>query len=141
MVKKILAPGNDSTPTSFALLVLRLWLGLTMLFEHGLVKVNGFSNLAPYFPDPLHLGRNLSMGLVTFAETGGALLLALGLITRLGALTLVIDLGVAFFMVHKTMDSGELAFVYLAGYVTLLIAGGGSFSLDKALFGKGGSGK
>ena len=44
-------------------------------------------------------------------------------------------------MVHKTIGSGELAFIYLAGYVALLIAGGGKFSLDKALFGKGGSGK
>jgi putative oxidoreductase len=141
MVKKIFAPGHDSVLTSVALLVLRLWLGLTMLFEHGLVKVNHFSDDAPYFPDPFHIGRNLSMGLCTFAETAGAILLVLGLITRFGALTLVIDLSVAFFMVHKTLASGELAFIYLAGYVALLIAGGGKFSLDKALFGKGGSGK
>ena len=34
---------------------------------------------------------------------------------------------------------GKLAFLYLMGYVTLLLAGPGSFSVDKALFGKGGS--
>lgn len=141
-MKKIFAPGNDSAPTSFALLGLRLWLGLTMLFQHGLPKVQGFSDMAAHFPDPLHVGQNVSLGLVAFAETVGAVLLALGLVTRFAALTLVIDLGVAFFMVHKTVSSGELAFVYLAGYVALLIAGGGKFSVDKALFkGGGGSGK
>ena len=140
-MKKLFAPGNDSALTSFALLALRLWLGLTMLLEHGMEKIQDFSNIAPHFPDPLHVGQNLSLGLVAFAETAGAILLALGLLTRFGALTLVIDLGVAFFMVHKTIGSGELAFIYLAGFATLLIAGGGKFSVDKALFGKGGSGK
>jgi len=37
MIKKIFAPGNDSALTSLGLLVLRLWLGLAMFFNHGLV--------------------------------------------------------------------------------------------------------
>jgi uncharacterized membrane protein YphA (DoxX/SURF4 family) len=32
--------------------------------------------------------------------------------------------------------AGELAFIYSAGYAALLIAGGGRFSVDKAVFGK-----
>ena len=140
MIKKIFAPGNDSCQTSAGLLVLRLWLGLTMLLHHGLDKVTNFDKYATMFPDPLGIGVKPGLALVAFAETVGALLLALGLLTRFGALTLVIDLAVAFFMVHKSLQGGELAFIYLAGYVALLIAGGGKFSLDKALFGKGGSG-
>ena len=54
------------------------------------------------------------------------------------ASVLVIDMFVAFLMVHKTAltgpQSGELAFVYLAGYVMLVIAGGGLFSLDTIAF-------
>jgi putative oxidoreductase len=146
MIKKLFAPGNDSALTSLGLLVLRLWLGLAMFFNHGLDKLANFSEHAAKFPDPLGIGQAPSLALVTFAETGGAMLLALGLLTRFSALTLVIDLGVAFSMVHKTalsgQDSGELAFIYLAGYVALLFAGGGQFSVDKALFGKGaGSGQ
>jgi putative oxidoreductase len=137
MIKKLFAPGNDSTLTSFALLVLRLWLGLTMIFHHGLDKLENFNTYAMKFPDPLGIGVKPGLALVAFAETAGALLLALGLLTRFGALTLVIDLAVAFFMVHKSLQGGELAFVYLAGYVALLIAGPGKFSADKALFGKG----
>jgi uncharacterized membrane protein YphA (DoxX/SURF4 family) len=62
---------------------------------------------------------------------------ALGFVDVLFALTLVIDLGVAFLMLHKAASGmGELVFIYSAGYTALLIAGGGRFSADKALFGK-----
>jgi len=65
----------------------------------------------------------------------------MGLLTRFAALTLVIDLAVAFIMVHKAVTGmGELAFIYSAGYVALLLAGGGHFSMDQALFGKSKSG-
>jgi len=43
-------------------------------------------------------------------------------------------MGVAFLFVHKLalkgQGSGELAFIYLAGFVTLFIAGPGRFALD-----------
>lgn len=142
MIKKLFAPGNDSTPTSFALLVLRLWLGLTLLLHHGLDKLDHFSEMAPKFFDPLHIGSTPSFALVVFAEVVGAALVAIGLLTRFAALTLVINFSVAFFLFHKQAmsgpKSGELAFIYLAGYVALFIAGGGKFSMDKALFGKSG---
>jgi len=141
MIKKVLAPGNDSALASFALLVLRLWLGLTMFFVHGLDKLNHFNDIAAHFPDPIGIGAKPGFVLVVIAEVLGALLLALGLLARLGALMLAIDMGVAFFLVHKMAFSGshpgELAFIYLAGFVTLLVAGPGNFSVDKALFGKG----
>jgi putative oxidoreductase len=142
MIKKIFAPGNDSGLTSFGLLVLRLWLGLSMLLIHGLDKLNNFNTYAAQFPNPIGIGVKPGLGLVTFAETIGALLLILGLLTRFGALTLLIDMGVAFFLFHHMAvgmapHSGELAFIYLAGFVTLFIVGPGKFSVDKALFGKG----
>jgi putative oxidoreductase len=140
MIKKIFVPGNDSTLTSLGLLMLRLWLGLAMFFNHGLAKLTHFSDMASKFPNPLGIGQMPSLVLVTFAETAGALLLAFGFLTRFAALMLVIDLGVAFLMVHKAVNGmGELAFIYSAGYAALLIAGGGRFSADKALFGRNGS--
>jgi putative oxidoreductase len=72
-----------------------------------------------------------------------SLFVIFGLMTRLSALVLAIDMGVAFIAIHKGalsgQGSGELAFMYLMGYVTLLLAGPGRFSVDKSLFGKGGS--
>ena len=142
MFKKLFIPSADSDLTSLALLVLRLWFGLTMLFNHGIGKLAHFSEVVQTFPDPLGLGQEASLVLVVMAEVLGSLFLVFGLMTRLAALVLVIDLFVAFLMVHKTamtgQGSGELAFLYLAGFITLLIAGGGLFSLDTLAFGQSG---
>jgi putative oxidoreductase len=141
MIKKIFAPGNDSAMTSFALLVLRLWIGLTMMLHHGLDKLTHFDKYSQHFVNFMGLGPNGSLCLSIFAEFFASALLVLGLLTRFGAVVLTINMSVAFVMVHKMALSGpmpgELAFIYLAVYVTLLLAGAGKFSLDKILFGKG----
>jgi putative oxidoreductase len=135
MFKKLFVPSDDSDLTSMALLVARLWFGLAMLFNHGLDKFGHFKDIVGTFPDPLGIGQEASLVLVIMAEVGAALLLAVGFMTRVAAAVLVIDMFVAFLMVHKSaMSGGELAFVYLAGYVILVIAGGGLFSLDTVLF-------
>lgn len=117
------------------LLLLRLSLGLSMLLIHGMDKVNHFSKYAGQFPDPLHVGHKASLCLAIFAEVGASALVVLGLFTRFAALVLIINLSVAFFMIHKAAlttgpSSGELAFIYLAGFVSLLFAGGGRMAMD-----------
>jgi putative oxidoreductase len=140
MFKKFFIPSDDSDLTSMALLVARLWFGLTMLFNHGFDKLAHFNDIVGTFPDPLRFGQEASLVLVVLAEVLGSLLLTVGFMTRIAASVLVIDMFVAFLMVHKTAmtgaQSGELAFLYLAGYVILLIAGGGLFSLDTIVFAK-----
>jgi len=142
MFKKLFVPSNDSDLTHMALLVARLWFGLTMLFNHGFDKLAHFNDLVATFPDPLRFGPEASLILVILAEVVGSLLLTVGLLTRIAESVLVIDMFVAFLMVHKTalngQGSGELAFLYLAGFVMLVIAGGGLFSLDTLAFGKSG---
>lgn len=135
MFKKLFVPSEDSDLTSMALLVARLWFGLAMLFNHGFDKFAHFKDIVGTFPDPLGFGQEASLVLVILAEVLGSLLLTVGLLTRVAAAVLVIDMFVAFLMVHKTaMSGGELAFLYLAGYVAILIAGGGLFSLDTIVF-------
>ena len=142
MFKKLFVPSDDSDLTHMALLVARLWFGLTMLFNHGFDKLAHFKDIVGTFPDPLRLGQEASLIMVILAEVVGALLLTVGFMTRVAAALLVIDMFVAFLMVHKTamngQGSGELAFLYLAGFVMLLIAGGGLFSLDTLAFNKSG---
>jgi putative oxidoreductase len=123
------------------LLVLRFWLGGTLLIVHGLDKLHKFSHLAAKFPDPLHIGSKYSLMLAIFAEAICSVFLIIGLFTRFAALCCIILLAVAFFMVHHaalgtTTGSGELAFIYLAGYVALFLAGGGRFSVDAGLSGR-----
>jgi putative oxidoreductase len=144
MLRKLFAPGNNSGAVNFGLFVLRLWIGFAMLLNHGADKLKHFSDTAPNFPDPLGIGHTASLALAVFAEFFVSLFVIFGLVTRWSALVLAIDMTVAFIGVHKTaltgQGNGELAFLYLMGYVTLLLAGPGSFSVDKALFGKGGPG-
>jgi putative oxidoreductase len=136
MFKKLFIPSNDSDLTHMAILVARLCFGLTMLFNHGYDKLIHFHDLAGTFPDPLRLGPQASLTLVILAEVVAALLLTVGFMTRVAAAVLVIDMFVAFLMVNKTAmhGDGELAFLYLAGFVVLVIAGGGLFSLDTLAF-------
>lgn len=117
------------------LFVLRVWLGLTLLLNHGWAKLMNFSDMAGKFADPIGVGAKASLVLAIFAEVVCATLLVLGIATRFAALVLVIFLGVAFFLVHKRalsgMGSGELAFLYLAGFVTIFLGGPGKFAVDK----------
>jgi putative oxidoreductase len=121
----------------FGLLVLRLWLGATMMLNHGRGKLMGFSQMADKFADPIGLGPSVSLSMAIFAEVVCAILVALGLLTRFAALVLVILTGVAFFLVHGRAlsgpGSGELAFIYLAGFLTIFLTGPGRFSIDRKL--------
>jgi len=141
MFKKLFAPGNDSVTTSLGLLTLRLWLGLTLLLNHGIGKLKAFDSMAPNWVDPFKIGHTASFSLVVFAEVVAAFLLAAGLLTRFAALVLTINMGVAFIVAHKGSlsggHSGELPFIYLAGFVALFLAGGGRLSFDQRIFGGG----
>jgi putative oxidoreductase len=118
-----------------SLLLLRLWLGLSMLLLHGWSKLTGFSALSSKFPDPVGIGSTASLGLAVFAEVGCAALLIVGFLTRFAALSLAITMAVAFFLQHKMQltgkESGELAFIYMAGFLAILFAGSGKFAFER----------
>jgi putative oxidoreductase len=137
---RIFGPGANPVMTSAGLLVLRVWLGLTMLLNHGWDKLTGFKEMAGQFPEILPIGASANLGLAVFAEVFCSALLVFGLLTRFAAAMLVATMSVAFFIAHKGAlsgaQSGEMAFIYLAGYVCLLLAGPGRLSAD-AMFFKG----
>lgn len=116
------------------LLVLRVWLGLSMLLLHGWPKVQTHADNVESFPDPMGIGSALSLNLVVFAEVLCALLVVVGLATRFALIPLIVTMAVAFFVIHNGIlvgeGSGELAFTFLAGFVALFLAGPGRFSFD-----------
>ena len=115
-----------------ALLTLRLGAGGLMLFGHGLPKIMGFSQLAESFPDPLGLGSTASLGAAIFAEVFCALAVMLGAYTRYAAIPLVITMAVAAGIVHgeDPWAKKEMAVIYGLIFLTLVIGGGGRFSID-----------
>lgn len=80
----------------------------------------------------LGLGSTISLALVVFAEFFCALFIILGLFTRLAAIPLIVTMCVALFKAHdgQFFGKGEVAALYLAGFLVLLIVGPGKASVD-----------
>ena len=125
--------------TDIALLILRLFFGLAMVYGHGWGKLMRFFGEDPLkFGDPIGIGPIPSLVLVTFAEFLCALLLALGLFTRWSLIPLIIAMAVAAFIAHggDPFPKMEKSLMYLAAYLALFLTGPGWYSLDRILFKK-----
>lgn len=125
---------------SLGLLVLRVIAGLGLML-HGWPKIqNAFSWMGPNAGVPGFL-----QALAALSEFGGGLALILGLLTPLAALGIAITMLVAATTVHMAKGdpfvrsgpppggSYELAAIYFAIALLLLLAGPGRFSLDYLL--------
>ena len=114
--------------------------------EAGLAKWRGenwFADIRDAFPFPFDLlPAGLSWNLAMGAELVVPVLLVLGLLTRLGALALMILTAVAWYAVHagngyNVCDNGyKMALIYLLLLLPLLLQGAGKYSLDYLLFRK-----
>ena len=123
------------------LLFLRLSVGATMLFSHGMPKLMKWGELSGGFPDPIGVGSTASLALAIGAEVGASILIMLGLATRLAAVPLAFTMLIAMFVIHADdpWSKKEFAFLYLIPCVTLMLTGGGRFAVDTKLKGKLGS--
>ncbi|MBL8012168.1 MAG: DoxX family protein [Flavobacteriales bacterium] len=117
-------------------LLLRVVPGGIMLLDHGWPKLVGFGEMMETFPDPIGLGPGLSLGLIVFAEVLCALLVVLGVWTRLSTIPLIIGMAVITFVTHgdDILGKGESGLIYLMVFLGILLLGGGRFSLDRLSF-------
>ena len=131
-MKKLFSTRYSDKSISFSLLVLRLFLGGLMM-PHGYQKLKNFTTGTAGFSDPFHIGGTASLSLTIFAELFCALLVVLGLMTRVACIPLIIVMSVALFYSHQgqIFGDGEHAALYLSGYIALLFTGPGKISLDK----------
>ncbi|MEX2672320.1 MAG: DoxX family protein [Phycisphaeraceae bacterium] len=138
--------------TSVGLLILRLGIGGYML-THGWGKLKLL--LAGEFDalgDPVGLGAPATLVLLVLAEFVCALLVVVGLATRLAAVPLVIAMAVAAFLAHGSdpwtteqavglFMAGETDFplskqpalMFLIPFLALIFTGPGGFSIDALL--------
>ena len=113
--------------------LLRLMTGLLFL-QHGTAKILGF-------PPSEMAGIPLtsSGGIAGLFELVGGALIVVGLFTRPVAFILSGMMAVAYFMAHAPqnffpiLNGGELAALYCFVFLYLSAAGGGAWSLDRAI--------
>ena len=117
-----------------ALLVMRVGFGLSLFLKHGFEKLTGYSHMVSHFPNPLGIGPHAGLAYALLADGICSVLVMLGLATRWAALVIVVNLAVVFTLVHHMAFFGsghvELVVVYLVGFLAILIAGPGHYSLD-----------
>ena len=113
------------------MLLLRLGMGGLMM-KHGYDKLVHFAQYNSQFMNFLGMGQGLTLSLVIFAEFFCALFILLGLFTRLATIPLIIVMCVALFKAHNAdfLGEGEMAALFLSGYLTLLFTGPGKISVD-----------
>lgn len=133
-MKKLFSTRLSDNALQFSLLLLRLTLGGLMI-PHGWDKLVHFAARADRFADPFSLGSPVSLALVVFAEFFCACLVVLGFMTRLAALPLIVTMAVALFKSHhgEIFGDGEMAALYLGGFMALLFTGPGKVSVDRLI--------
>jgi len=118
-----------------SLLILRLCLGFNFAV-HGFAKFSGgIENTARWF-ESLGFSGILAYGVALLEVLGGFGLMA-GLFTRFLSALYMIVMAVAIFkvqLVRGFLDGFELEFTFFAVAFALLVAGGGVYSADHALF-------
>jgi putative oxidoreductase len=138
MMKYIFNPGNYPPKINFALLILRVAIGIFML-THGygkLLKLFGDEPIT--FADPIGLGVTTSLFLAVFAEVLCSIFLIMGLFTRPAAIPLIITMLVAAFIVHADDEfrGKEMALLYFLVYTVIAITGAGKYSIDNLIYKK-----
>lgn len=138
-LRRILFGGEDnsSATADLGLLLLRIFAGLALALAHGVGKLPpsepflaGVAEMG--FPLPVLFGWAAAL-----AEFAGGILIAFGLLTRPAALFVAITMAVAAFIRQAGEPFGEreLALLYGAIAVTLLLTGAGRYSIDARLRG------
>ncbi len=142
-MKKLMGTSNDVAPT-----ILRLVLGV-VFFAHGAQKMlgwfggYGFHGTMGFFE---HMGMPAPVALLVICtEFFGGLGLIVGLLTRIAALGIGVEMIGAIFMVHlangffmnwfgnQKGEGFEYHLLTIAIAAALLLRGAGAFSLDRAL--------
>ena len=147
-MKKLLATVNDNTLT-----LMRLILGV-VFFLHGSQKLLGwfggfgFSGTMNFFTSMLHIPAPFAV-LAICAEFFGGIGLILGLLARVAAFGIAVNMVVAVLMVHfangpfmnwygnQKGEGYEFHLLALALAITIIIRGAGAFSVDGAIAAKG----
>ena len=142
------------TTDDYTLTILRVVMGI-VFFAHGAQKVlgwyggNGFDGTMAFFTGNLHIPAFLAV-LAILAEFLGGIGLIVGLLSRIAAFGIAINMAVAVYLVHapngffmnwagnQKGEGFEFHLLAIAMAVLVMIRGAGAWSLDRVLQGLGG---
>jgi len=122
---------------NLGVLLLRLWFGIPLFLKHGWEKPTNFSQMAQHFPDPLHIGPVPSLIFALVSDAVCSIFIIIGFKTRWAVTLVLINLLVAWSMVHgfkffgRDADHGELMVLYIGGFAAIWLLGPGKYSVDK----------
>ena len=123
------------TRTDRAILFLRIFIAAVMLL-HIIGKMQNYDNVVLSFPSLLDFNRPTSLALSIIFEAAMAAMIGIGIGTRLSALLMFITSLVTLFDIALqaegaiSTDAAKLQFIYAGIFLTLMISGGGRYSIS-----------
>ena len=126
---------HRSMHTDLGILLLRLIFGGMFMYV-GYLKISAYNQMLSMMGDPIGIGTELSLILVIFAELFCGFFVAVGFLTRLTVIPILVVMIVVLFVVHikDQFVMIQLPFVYWLLCFVIFIFGSGRFSLDYYLF-------
>lgn len=131
---KLLSTNYSASAFNIGMLLLRVFSG-GLMANHGYDKFLKFKTMQAGFMNFMGLGTRTSLGLVVFAEFFCAILLIIGLFTRIATIPLIFLVCVIIFKVSNAdvFGKAELPALFLGAYLTILFIGPGKISIDGML--------
>ena len=119
----------------FALLYLRLFVGGVVLL-HNIGKMQTYNEIIEGYPLLVFDIPTLTFAVFSIAEVAFAMLIMCGLWVRFSSFLMALGMFLSIFVVVPTagMTAGTLQFIYMGIYIFFVIAGGGRYALDSALW-------
>ena len=133
-MKKLFSTRYNAGAFNTGLLILRLCAGILMA-NHGYMKLQHYNEMSGKFSSFIGLSPGISLALLIFAELVCAILITIGLFTRLACVPLIISSAYALAVAHHwdVFGKGELITLFLAAFLTLLFTGPGKVSIDSMI--------
>ena len=124
-----------STNEDKGLLVFRVLAAFALIKAHGIPKLIHFQETLQHIPDPFGFGASFSAYFAIFTNVICAILVALGLFTRIAALFIFSLTLVGLYVIHfndsAKLQDAPLLYSIVFGYISYI--GPGKFSLDYKL--------
>lgn len=135
IIKLIISSDLSSPLYNFALLFFRVAVATELIVVHGLKKIGIGVAVAEVIPNPLGFPEALNSFIAIAANVYLPVLVVLGLFTRLAALPALAVTATGYFIMHghDSLIERDIPFMFSVALLTIVMLGGGKYSLDSYL--------